>query len=182
MNKIIIASKRRKLANIQHDYPQAEIIDVTSKATEPFVKFSPFYPLGNIPIPFSEGSVSASVEGVWQGLKVFEQEDVDERKFHITNRKGLKRTVRKFGIPKGHRKGIAGTELLGYIDARKLIYIPTYKWVLINRLEKEVQLLKSMIKQKDLVLLDYETNGVIDNPQKPLSHAYLIKYFLEERL
>ena len=94
--------------------------------------------------------------------------------------KGLKRTVRKFGIPKGHRKGIDGHELLDYITARKLIYLPAYKWVLDNRLKKEISELKNLSKNGTLILLDYETNGEIENPKKPLSHAQLIKMRIEE--
>jgi len=154
---IEVQNRRRKKENIQKDYPNSIIVDVTSKGELPMVKFSPFYPIGNIPIPFSENKFSESVEGIWQGLKVFESQDVDESKFHITSMKGLKRTVRKFGIPKGHRKGINGNELLDYITARKLIYLPTYKWVLDNCLEKEIK-------------------------KKPLSHAQLIKRRLEGKL
>lgn len=176
---ITIVSKRRKLENIKKDYPNAVIIDVTSKGDQPYVKFSPFYPIGDIPIPFSEKQFSASVEGIWQGLKVFEAHDVDTKKFEVTNMKGLKRTVRKYGFPKGHRKGVNGTELLDYITARKQIYIPVYKWVLENKLQKEIKILKDLSKKQDLVLLDYETNGDIENPKKPLSHAYLVKYQIE---
>ena len=96
--------------------------------------------------------------------------------------KGLKRTVRKYGIPRGHRKGVNGDDLLDYITARKLIYLPTYKWVLDNRLEKEVAELKNISAKKTLVLLDYETNGDVENPKKPLSHAHLIKLRLEGKL
>lgn len=146
------------------------------------VKFSPFYPIGNIPIPFSGGKVAESVEGIWQGLKVFENHDVDEAKFSVTSMKGLKRTVRKFGVPKGHRKGISGEELLDYITARKLIYLPAYKWVLDNQLTREIEELKKLAVGKTLILLDYETNGDVDNAAKPLSHAQLIKMRLEGRL
>lgn len=52
------------------------IIDVTSKAQNEFVKFSPFYPIGGIPVPFTD-DIAVSVEGIWQGLKVFETADVD---------------------------------------------------------------------------------------------------------
>ena len=179
---IEVQNRRRKKENIQKDYPNSIIVDVTSKGELPMVKFSPFYPIGNIPIPFSENKFSESVEGIWQGLKVFESQDVDEFKFHITSMKGLKRTVRKFGIPKGHRKGINGNELLDYITARKLIYLPTYKWVLDNCLEKEINELKGLATDKTLILLDYETNGDIENPKKPLSHAQLIKRRLEGKL
>ena len=74
---IIIESKRKKQENILKKYPGALIVDVTSKATDGLVKLSPFYPHGGIPVPFSEGYTSTCVEGIWQGLKVFEDEDID---------------------------------------------------------------------------------------------------------
>jgi len=176
---IEVQNPRKKLENIKKDFPNAVIIDVTSKGKTPMVKFSPFYPIGNIPIPFSPNKFSQSVEGIWQGLKVFENSEVDESKFKITSMKGLKRTVRKFGIPKGHRNG---NKLLDYITARKLIYLPTYKWVLDNQLEEEINELKNISTNNTLILLDYETNGDIENVKKPLSHAQLIKMRLEEKL
>lgn len=178
---IIVQNRRRKIDNIKKDYPNAVIVDVTSRGITPMVKFSPFYPIGNIPIPFSPNKFSQSVEGIWQGLKVFEHNDIDKSKFEITSMKGLKRTVRKFGVPKGHRKGINGTELLDYITARKLIYLPVYKWVLDNEMKDQMDVLKKIAKNNTLILLDYETNGEIENPKKPLSHAQLIKMRLEEK-
>jgi len=44
---------------------------------EPWIKFSPFYPHGGIPVPFAPGYFSETVEGIWQGLKVFEKADGD---------------------------------------------------------------------------------------------------------
>ena len=177
--KIIVENKKKKIENIQRSYPDALIIDVTSKGSLPFVKFSPFYPVGDIPVPYSDDTFSASVEGIWQGLKVFEGQDIDLTKLKVKDMKGLKRTVRSFGLPKGHRKGVNGTELLDYISARKQIYIPTYNWVLANKLKAEIEELREIARKQPLVLLDYETNGDIENPSKPLSHAYLIKYNLE---
>ncbi len=179
---IEVQNRRRKTANIKKDFPNAVIIDVTSKGEMPMVKFSPFYPIGNIPIPFSPMKFSRSVEGIWQGLKVFEKSDVDESKFEVASMKGLKRTVRKYGIPKGHRKGVDGKELLDYITARKLIYLPAYKWVLDHRLEEELNELRRISESRTLILLDYETNGEIENPKKPLSHAQLLKMRLEGKL
>jgi response regulator of citrate/malate metabolism len=34
-------------------------------------------------------------------------------------------------------------------------------------------------KEKDIVLLDYATNGNVLDPRKPLSHAFLVKAFVE---
>lgn len=156
------------------------LIDVTSKATDEWVKLSPFYPHGGIPVPFSDGLTASCVEAIWQGLKVFEHFDVDTSLFYNTTMQGLKRTVRRFGKPFGHRKGVHGTELLGYIDARKQIYLPAYKWVLENKVHDLIEQLRELSKSKTIVLLDYNTNDDVDNPSKPLSHASLVKAYIEE--
>ena len=111
----------------------AVIADVTSKAKDGLVKLSPFYPHGGVPVPNSEGYTATCVEAVWQGLKVFEMADVDVEMFKNGTKRNIKRTVRKFGRPLGHRYGVKGTELLTYVEARKRIYIPTFRWVLENR-------------------------------------------------
>lgn len=179
---IVVQSRRRKIENIQKEFPNSVIVDVTSKAEMPMLKFSPFFPIGNIPIPFSKNRFSKSVEGIWQGLKVFESQDIDASKFENTSMKGLKRTVRRFGKPLGHRKGIDSGELLDYISARKEIYLPVYKWVLENYLKNEIEELKKIANTSTLILLDYETNGDIDNTSKPLSHAQLIKMKIEGKI
>lgn len=176
---IIIESKRRKRENILKKYPDAVIADVTSQATDGLVRLSPFYPHGDIPVPFSEGYTAMCVEGIWQGLKVFETMDVDVNIFANDTMKNIKRTVRRFGKPLGHRKGVKGTELLGYIEARKQIYLPAYKWVLENKVANIIERLREASKTKTIVLLDYTTNCDIDNPKTPLSHAFLIKAYAE---
>lgn len=176
---IIVESKRKKPETILRQYPDAILADVTSGAKDGLVKLSPFYPHGGIPVPFSEGYTATCVEAIWQGLKVFESSDVDTSLFYNDTMKGLKRTVRKYGTPLGHRKGVNGTELLGYIEARKLIYIPTYKWVLENKVANIIERLRESSKTKTIILLDYDTNTDVDNPKKPLSHASLIKAYVE---
>lgn len=93
--------------------------------------------------------------------------------------RNIKRTVRKYGVPLGHRKGVNGTELLGYLEARKQIYIPTYRWVLENKVYGIVERLRLASKTKTIVLLDYDTNCDVENLKKPLSHASLIKAYAE---
>lgn len=176
---LVVESKKKSIETIKKEYPDAMIVDVTSHATDDFVKFSPFYAHGGIPVPFSPGKTSASVEGIWQGLKVFETEGVDTKMFAVKNMKNIKRTTRKYGNCLGHRKGVNGEEMLGYIEARKLIYIPSYKWVLENKLAQEVKALRIISKSKTVVLLDYDVNDDVNDPKKPLSHASLIKAYIE---
>ncbi|MFD4639702.1 DUF6939 family protein [Lentzea sp. NPDC058436] len=166
---IEVASKRRKVKR-----PDAVVIDVTSRGPEPWVRFSPFFPHGQIPVPLSPGVTSESVEGLWQALKVFEGEDVDPAKLAVTSMKGLKRTVRRFGQVRGHRAGLTGERLLDYRTARLEIYLPAYRWVLEHRLGAEVARLRELASSADVVLLDYTTNGDVEDLGMPLSHAGLI--------
>ena len=178
---IYIESKKKSMKTLLKSYPNAKILDFTSKGDEPWVKVSPFYPHGGIPIPHSPNYFAVSVEGIWQGLKVFELEDIDKSKFEVKNMKGIKRTVRKFGKPLGHRKGVNGTELLDYLTARKEIYLRAYGWLLDNKAHDTIQLLKAEAEKQDLVLLDFDTNGDIENTKRPLSHAALVKRYLEKK-
>ena len=168
---IFIENKRRKPENILKLHPDAVIIDVTSNAADEYQQLSPFYPIGNIPVPGMPKEEALCVEGIWQGLKVFENYDWDAYYFTIST-KNIKRTVRKFGWVKGHYfKG----KLLSYVDARKQIYLPAYKTVLENKRKYLVDKLRSLAEKQTLVLLDYTTNASILDPKKPLSHAAVIR-------
>lgn len=176
--KIVVASRRKKTETLRKEYPGYEILDLTSRGVEPYVKFSPFYPHGNIPVPYSSWK-SESVEGLWQALKVFESTGIDLSKIQITNMKGIKRTVRRYGKVIGHQKGSDASVLLDYRSAREKIYLPSYLWVLENHLQAEISQIVEKAKY-GLVLLDYETNGDIDDLTKPLSHAQLVKQYVLE--
>ena len=176
---ILIESHKKKLENILKKHSGAILADVTSKATDDLIKLSPFYPHGGIPVPYSGDMKASCVEAIWQGLKVFESSDVDINLFKNDTMKNIKRSVRKNGRPLGHRKGVKGTELLDYIEARKQIYIPTYRWVLENKVVSIINRLREASKTKKIILLDYNTNQDVDDPSKPLSHAYLIKAYIE---
>ena len=181
---IYVENKRRKIERIKVQYPNADILDVTSTSNLRYAQLlSPFYPHGNIPIPFSPGYISYCVEGIWQGLKVFESCGIDMNSFSNKTMAGLKRTTSRYGRPLGHQKGINSTELLDYFEARMLIYLPSYKWVLEN--VPEVVEIIERIKQRcitnDIVFLDYNTNIDICNISSPISHAGLIKLYIENR-
>ena len=176
---IFIDSHKKKPENILKIHPGAILADVTSKATDDLIKLSPFYPHGGIPVPFSGEMKATCVEAIWQGLKVFESSDVDIHLFKNDTMKNIKRSVRKNGRPLGHRKGVNGNELLNYIEARKQIYIPTYRWMLENKVSSIIERMKEASKTKTIILLDYNTNQDVDDASKPLSHAFLIKAYIE---
>lgn len=175
---IVVKNKRCSQEKIMKEYPDAVIIDVTSKGSGRWQRLSPFFPHGGIPVPFMEGVKSMSVEGIWQGLKVFETCGIDRDSFRNETMKNIKRTTRRYGKCLGHYKerGV----LLEYIDARKEIYVPSYFWMLKYRCPSQIEELKRLSSEKTVVLLDYDTNGDLEDPKKPLSHASLIKRYIEE--
>lgn len=176
---IIIESRRKQPATLAKLWPGAHLVDVTSKGPEPWVRFSPFFPHGGIPIPNAHNETAASVEGLWQGLKVFANEGTDARKWAITDMRNIKRSGTSRGAVRGHRFGVRSDTLLGYRDARYRIYLPAYRWVLEHRLARELEQLGELAKTGALVLLDYETNTDVDDLSRPLSHAALVRHFLE---
>jgi hypothetical protein len=177
---VIIESRRKKPVTLAKLYAGALIADATSKGPEPWVRFSPFFPHGDIPIPNTPDRFAASVEGLWQGLKVFEKEDVDPSKFAITTMRDIKRSAKSRGAVRGHRFGVGSADLLGYRDARYRVYLPAYRWVLENRLTHEVEQLHEQLRERTVVLLDYETNEDANDLSSPLSHAALVKHFLND--
>ncbi len=176
---IVIESKRKNLSTLENKYPGAVIIDVTSHAKDDYIKLSPFYPHGGIPVPYSQGVYGKSVEGIWQGLKVFEEKGISRVSFENNTMKNLKRTVAKYGRVRGHQKGVFSNELLDYATARHQIYARIYRWVLDNKVQGLIAILRNLSETNTVVLLDYNTNPNIDDTSTPLSHASLIKAYIE---
>ncbi|MFB9177957.1 DUF6939 family protein [Dactylosporangium sucinum] len=177
---IEVVSRRRSATAVAAAFPGAAMVDVTSRAPQPWVRLSPFYPHGGIPVPFTPGVEAQSVEGVWQALKVFDTADVDPAKLTLTTMTGLKRTTRRFGAVHGHRAGLRGDTLLDYETARRRIYLPSYYWVLTHHAAAELAELRALADGGTVVLLDYTTNGDVTDLSTPLSHAALIRHHLED--
>lgn len=182
---IIVENKKKGLEKLKKEYPNAYILDITSSSPYRYGQLlSPFYPHRNIPIPGESGGMTAySVEGIWQGLKVFENAGIDRYSFKNDTMKNIKRTVRKFGRPLGHQYGVFSKQLLNYADAKRLIYIPAYKYVLDNvpEVQNIIQRIKKQSEISDIVLLDYNLNPDNRDASKPLSHAELVKMYIEDR-
>lgn len=177
--KIYIVNKKTKEENIQKKYPDALILDVTSTSKYESLRIlSPFYPHRNIPIPGMLGKTAVCVEAIWQGLKIFENCGVDYSTFCNDTMQDIKRTVRKYGKPVGHKYE---NRIINYADARWLIYLPSYLYMLENfpNVQNTIVKIKEKLKEKDIVLLDYNTNCNIADYSKPLSHAGLIKLYIE---
>ena len=182
---IYVENKKRSIEKLKEEYPNAYILDITSSSPFRYGQLlSPFYPHGNIPIPGESGRMTAySVEGIWQGLKVFEHAGIDRYSFRNDTMKNIKRTVRKFGKPLGHQYGVFSKQLLNYADAKRLIYAPSYKYVLDNipEVQNIIKRIKKQAEISDIVFLDYNLNPDNRDASKPLSHAEFVKMYIEDR-
>jgi hypothetical protein len=82
------------------------------------------------------------------------------------------------GEVKGYRFG-GEKELLSEAEARKMILVPAYEWVLENRCGKLMKVLKKISEERTVVLLDGSVNDDIENVSEPFSIASVIKNHLE---
>ena len=193
----VATQTREKLARMGFVF-----INVTNRANDPrelggslgsvYRCFNPSANLaaaGGVPVPVDVGegpcsTLSASVEGVWQGLKVIDGVR-DHSKFAITNGKGLsRRTASVAGCarrPKrveGHYNG-PGKPLLGYVDARVQIFLPVYLWALRSAaLAPHVEVLRHTCMRGNVALVDYTDNCDIQDTRTPLSHAHLLRAYI----
>lgn len=147
----------------------AVVHDVSSYADEPFCRLSPMWAHGGIPVPGMPGTISDSVEGIWQGLKVIRGE-IAPRYFRG---KGCKRG----GKPSGHR---FGKRLLGLVEARQQIYRPAYEWVLVNRIDPELieRFVAAALAGVVQHFHDVGDNGDIHDTGEPLAHASLLAQYV----
>jgi hypothetical protein len=162
---------------VKKAYADAVVLNMTDKGA--MKKLSPKYPHEGIPVPFEEEVMALSVDGIWNGCKVFERRGIDKRYFNKDMMKEVDREIKYGGKCKGFRNGLRGAKLMDEVEARKKILIPAYNWMLENKCGKLVNVLKKISEEKTLVLLDYSDNGDVENVSEPLSYASLLKAKIE---
>jgi len=175
------------------------ILNVTSSSTTWMQQFSPFI-LGPVKLYGPYGAFN--VENAWQYAKVYKCH-ADENKnptdeYWKWAYKGWaeKRAVRypmgKGAIP---LYALWDNKHLGYIDARKEIYIPIYKDAVYNSgyFESLVFYVQDALRDgQDVVFWDYDgfdhvkhnlsLKEVIEYPKRKLGHAFVLALMVEEAL
>jgi len=173
-----------------------ESIDTTSRSRNWSRGLSPFI-LG--PVPLYEGAgipEATNVENVWQFSKLYEvhtdEDDKPTQEYWDWARKG-------WSDPKAHRypmgKGVRPIhslwdgEELGYIEARKKIYIPIYGNALVKS-EAFLTLLALYREKGKVTLWDFDGydhlamgrnfKDVVNDPFRSLGHSFVIAYLLEK--
>lgn len=173
-------STRADINNLHQQYPNAYFYDTSTHAPAsqdfPFVQdareFSPFQQYGKIPVPGMK-TVSDSVEGVWQGLKVING-SIDQSYFRGKPRK-------RRGVPGGH---LLGNEFVGYSEARKRIFIPTYTFMIENRVPREsLNLILERAKRgQRQFFFDVDSVSEVEDTSGPLAHSSVLVNYLNQKL
>lgn len=177
---MIMIESVRNGVTVQLKYPDALIVDVSYSS---FINgywsgvFNPFYPHGNIRVLYTDGYTGISVSAIWNSLKVFEMENINEELRNSIDIQSLKR--RYLGRLIGFRQGYHNNYIMDVTEAREKIYIPMYRWMLEHKVLPIIQKLREISQQRDIVLLDDSVNCDINNISQPLSHAWLIKSNVE---
>lgn len=176
--------------NFRSKLPNLPIFNVTSRGQ--WRELSPFY-LG--PVNLYDNFISLNVENGWQFAKVYHHldhldEDNNPNDLYWKWAKNGWRSQWAFRYPAGPSAvpeySYWAGEKLGYIEARKRIYIPLYCQAILNC--PTYKKLEDLYKQhKDIVLLDFDAydrqqidwNEVINDPTRKMGHGFVLAMLLE---
>ena len=184
-HQIFIANRKRQAKSLHKEFGAVPVFDVTFAGQDPlFSTLSPMYPHGDLPVPFTEGQLSAnSLEAIWQGLKVFEHEGarLDPAFLSKSGCKNIKRhATKQRGRILGHQQGNHTTKpLLSIIAARAQIYAPTYHWQLEHHCPKALAALRKALEHSDIVLLEAGVDSDIRDIFTPMPHSQLLRLYLQ---
>lgn len=180
---------------INHSSKNYLIINCTSRSKEEkWRQFSPFF-LGPVQVPMGTGETfeSKTHENAWQYAKVYKKytskKDNSPTKeyFHWAKEGWSNPKAVRFPMGKGAKPeySLWGEEKLGYVEARKKIYAPTYaKLVMETEAFKELKEIYESGKYKIIWIRDYDgfdnvTLGrnykeVLNDPGRKMGHGFVL--------
>jgi hypothetical protein len=182
---VYVLSYRDKLPG---DVP---VINTTSRSTNWSKGLSPMV-VGPV---MANGTKCYNVENAWQYSKVYTEHVGKNGKptleYYEWRNKGYNSTwAHRYPMGKGAKPAYSwwNRKKLGYIDARKEIYIPLYASAVITT-EAFQNLITFYEEYNDIVLLDFDAydhrklkmswSDVIHNPYRNMGHAFVLAMMLE---
>lgn len=187
MKDIIIIGPRDNIKK----YKSHMIINTTSCSNDFGKGLSPFF-LG--PCNLYDGWVSKTVENAWQYSKVYEKYATDGEPndgYWLWAYGGWNSCKgERYPMGKGSKPlySLWNGEKLDYIEARRKIYIPIYMEAA-KRSEAFKQLETVYNNVEQLVLWDFDgrdteesVEEIIMNKNKPMGHAFVLKWILQRRM
>lgn len=195
MNNIIVLSKRDKCPE---GYLQ---IDTTSRSSEIMFRtsFSPFY-LG--PVECYDGLNSKKMENAWQYSKVYKSHLDSEgnilSEYFEWRDRGFRNTLAdRYPMGKGIAPEYSYWKLgdrykkVGYIEARKCIYIPLYAKAVVKT-DGYRRILEYLSNGQKIALIDFDgynhkelgmtPKDVINCKKKKMGHAFVLDFLFENHL
>lgn len=198
MSNQVICIKKRKSYDSQGVTPDYKVVDVTQHNRTEWVAHE-LQPLWAGPVQQSDGAMCYRFENLWQYTKVYKQftdihgnptkEYFEWRNQAFNNQnKGVRFPFGKVRKPEYALWMIDGQwHKLGYIEARKLIYIPEYAKLVVNT--KSYQIMKNYYEDGGkIALLDFDAYNnemmnmsMVDvfNTYKKAGHGFVLKMLLE---
>ena len=106
--------------------------------------------------------------GMWEGLKVFRNKDMDVSYFQDEKKKGCVRDCKSYGKLKGFR---FGDDLIDFDEAVDRIFKEGYRKMVMERFSNVINDLGKKSREGAVILLDYSD----EERRAPFSHAVLLK-------
>eukprot|EP01095_Lingulamoeba_sp_RSL-Kostka_P012761 TRINITY_DN5100_c0_g1_i1.p1 TRINITY_DN5100_c0_g1~~TRINITY_DN5100_c0_g1_i1.p1 ORF type:complete len:357 (-),score=117.82 TRINITY_DN5100_c0_g1_i1:162-1232(-) len=190
--QIIIEYKRKNHESIKRIYGNYLMTyDITKGSTSTFSYLSPSYPHKKILIPGTNNKYASSVEGLYEGLKIFENDGIKikcliNRKSQITKRYETEETGKFIGW----RLGIDADEdceiITEEVLARYHLYVKPYLNILKNdpQAQEEINNIKESMKRFPsfkFVLLINNKDFTYDwkDCSAPINHASIIRDYIK---
>lgn len=148
------------------------------------------------PVKLYAGQVASNVENAWQFSKVYKQYigadgNPTSEYFKWARTGWLDKRAHRYPMGKGAKPEYSwwDGEKLGYVEARKRIYVPLYARAV--RKTVAYKKLRDLFNAGELIYLwDFDgydnealglsMNDVINDPSKPMGHAFVLKKMLEK--
>lgn len=180
----INAIGRKELAKIllEQNLKDALIVDSYNGAPynmDQFKFFNPFYtwPSPCIPVPGLKDGLSSSVEAIWQGTKWIKGK-TDYQQFLSTPYKRPSEEERKRDKQFSYSatQFVYGETILSHLEARFLIYIISYLYLLDRLVPNELlNYIRKMIDDnKQIIFCDWDDNVELTNVNESFSHSSLL--------
>lgn len=166
--------------------------DVTTRSAGAYRELSPML-LG--PVHLYSGIISRNVENAWQYSKLYEAHataGVPTREYWDWAMKGWS-SIRAERYPMG--KGASplyslwNGKRLGYIEARKRIYIPMYAAAVRAYRPQLLSYLEMVAQKQDIVLNDFDAydrhalgyswEDVVNDPSRKMGHGFVLAMMIE---
>lgn len=171
-------------------------LDVTTRSKMAFRKLSPML-LGPIII---DGMISQNVENAWQYSKVYPEHWDQEtgrptKEWYNWSAEGFdKEWADRYPMGKGAIPVTSwhNGEALGYVEARKAIYIPVYRGAVEKYEPKLLDDLAAYASSGNLTIVDFDAynhhdlnytlEDVINDPTRKMGHGFVLAMMIEEKL